>query len=283
MKILVFSDLHLHFWSTYSTPTEIGPSRFADQLNTLKQIINYAKENNITNLIFLGDFFHSRKALETALVYHASEFLNLYLRDFNIIYIAGNHDLTGAGECFSKYITDISPNHVTVEQPSTICLGNSHIALLPWNSKELPSADIALGHIEVKGAWFNKVAQESKGFELEELSGKYKLVLLGHYHMHQKLGNNIIVVGSLNRLTRSDQGLEKGFIVLDLDTLEINFIPVDTFDFPFYIVKKEVKKETKRKVCQIISFEEALKIWLENQKRPELYELAMRYWNEAKN
>lgn len=282
---LIFSDLHLHQWESWSTPTEEGPSRVVDQFNTLRQIYDYAIKNGITEIYFLGDFFHSRKALETSLLSMALNFLSHLFQEaetLRLYMIAGNHDFTGDGKCFLSSIFRQYPK-VTVCETSTSL---SSIAFLPWGTQleRFPEARIALGHIEVQGAWYNEIMQEKKGVSVQSLLDRYELVFLGHYHMHQVITKDrIVVVGSTNRLTRGDQGVPKGFLDVDLDSGFWEFIPLETFDFP------DLEKPTKRNkqsvststVRNVISFEEALRVWLEKAGRVDLLNRAMKYWNEA--
>ncbi len=281
MRCLVFSDLHLHPWTTYSEPTDSGPSRLVDQFNTLSQLVNYARENKVCNILFLGDLFHSRKSLETSLLCNFLNYYNCYLSELKIIAIAGNHDFTGDGKCFTQAISDYTENFLTYSSPLVENIGGCKVAFLPWETEEskLPDADIAVAHLEIKDVWYNRIMQEKKGITMEILEEKYKLTILGHYHMYQEF-EKVVVVGSLNRLTRTDKGYPKGFLDLDLETLSYKFVQVDTFDFPdIEVVETQRKSEKPMEVTkEILSFEEALELWLQNQKRGDLLERVLKYW-----
>jgi DNA repair exonuclease SbcCD nuclease subunit len=63
---------------------------------------------------------------------------------------------------------------------------------------------------------------------MNDLSGKYELVLLGHYHKPQELsGQNIklFYVGSPIQLDWGEKEDEKRFLVVDTDTLDVQSIP----------------------------------------------------------
>ena len=52
---------------------------------------------------------------------------------------------------------------------------------------------------------------------------KQSLCFTGHYHRHQKVSDNLIIVGSPMQHTWGDSGDERGYIILDTDTKKWEF------------------------------------------------------------
>jgi exonuclease SbcD len=84
---------------------------------------------------------------------------------------------------------------------------------------------VLVGHMMVLGAEFGSEQRMFLGSELEALIGAvahpaYDAVLLGHVHRAQALrseGPPVLYAGSLERVDFGDEGLEKGFYVVDIE------------------------------------------------------------------
>ena len=76
MKIILFSDLHIHKFNPFATVIDGVHSRVAHSLEVLKQIFNYAQANGIENIFFGGDLFDTKSILNT-------EFVDLAYTEFN--------------------------------------------------------------------------------------------------------------------------------------------------------------------------------------------------------
>lgn len=287
MRFLVVSDIHLYPWVAYSEATPNGPSRLLDQFNSLNQVLEYSSRNSILNLIILGDLFHSRRSIETELLVLSTNYFRGFFPKFQrVIFVAGNHDLTGRNRCFSCSILHEFSNVEVYTEPKMIHIEDKIVSILPWTADSVTKpADLCLAHVEVQDVWFNTTMKETRGFGLSAFKSMFKLSLLGHYHMAQ-VHDNVVVVGSLNRLSRTDQGQEKRFLDLDLKTLTYKSIPVETFDFPNDI---SVETTSKSEVVQvdykkkILSIEEAFQLFLESRNKSHLLQKTLEFWNEAQS
>ena len=75
-KILLFSDLHAHEYKPFAQPTAQGVnSRLMWILKTLEAIFNYATTNEITQIFFLGDLFHTRPIIYSIVFTEISKLL----------------------------------------------------------------------------------------------------------------------------------------------------------------------------------------------------------------
>jgi len=56
-KVLLFTDLHIY-------PHTKSSERLQDCLDVLKWVFETRKEQNINNILFLGDLFHDREKID---------------------------------------------------------------------------------------------------------------------------------------------------------------------------------------------------------------------------
>jgi len=76
-------------------------------------------------------------------------------------------------------------------------------------------------HHGIKGAWMNDNAQDHEGLELAELTpNRWRAILCGHYHKHQKMGANLWYIGSPWQTGANEAGQAKGFVVWN-DTVPV--------------------------------------------------------------
>ena len=90
LKTLIFSDLHLGKSLSLIKNGNFIPSLDIDEtlINLKKIIIRY----NPNRVIFLGDSFHENKSIQE-INNNYINFLNDILKDLEVIWIEGNHDL----------------------------------------------------------------------------------------------------------------------------------------------------------------------------------------------
>jgi len=218
----------------FITDTHFGVSKIAleDQLKVFDLI---PKDTDV--LFHLGDIFHNKFRLERQLfdtVYR--KFRDLDMEKYIIL---GNHD-------FYSYHKD--PPMTSFEEIAHV-VGHYHNSFfiegytfhcIPYKSsqKELedcinqainnlgPNKNVLLAHIGiiegVVGASNTHLREE---YSLDILHPeKFDLVLLGHYHKHQKIADNVYYIGSPMQLNFGEGGESKGLMVLDTETDKLEFI-----------------------------------------------------------
>jgi len=214
-KIIFFTDLHLHDYKQFSEPIESGiTTRMQITLDTLKAILNYAKENNIEHVFFLGDLFHARKTIKSILLTLVADILKEYA-DYGIElhFVTGNHDLIfndpDAPTVYSKLnfidsITTPTMYEVRHEQ----CTLNYYIAALPFRfslsqiqeeiiyladkvkerSEPPPYPSVLIGHFETDGAAVSDEYVLDTPLAPDTLvQNTFKYIFSGHVHKRQFL------------------------------------------------------------------------------------------------
>ena len=96
MKILIFSDLHLHQWNYGATIVDGMNSRLKDQAKVMRQIANYINDNPMDACVFGGDLVHVHGKIDAAVLkvaYEGLEMISQHLKSPSDMYVlVGNHD-----------------------------------------------------------------------------------------------------------------------------------------------------------------------------------------------
>ena len=211
-------------------------------------------DNNITNLLHLGDVFDVRKNIDYWSLDWAKRvfFDPLKERGIQLHMIVGNHDIF-----YKQSLRINSPqlnlaeydNIVIHSGPETAVIEGTEIFMVPWicedNASEFSSAcsvtesSICMGHLELAGFYANKDYQCQHGTD-PKVFNKFDTVFSGHFHKRSSAGN-ITYLGNPYQMYWNDEGETRGFHLFDLDTQELEFIPnpVNMFHKIYYDEDKQ--------------------------------------------
>lgn len=241
MKILVFSDLHLHNWPYGSTMLDGMNSRLLDGFNVMKQIAEYINDHPVDVCVFGGDLFHTHGNIDSAVLkvaYGGMDRIVQHLaRPCDMYVLVGNHDTSDKSmqvhnmhwmEAMGVNVVD-TPWHnkynglprelsflpytedkeviqnffnVAAEKGATTCFMHQGIAKVPMGS----------------GFLINEI------FTLDMIPDGIKHVYTGHYHEHTRVAANATIIGDTMQLNWNDEGSTKGFLVVDTKTGKIEQI-----------------------------------------------------------
>ena len=223
-KFAIFSDLHLGIKQDSVVWHNIA-------LEWCDWFISENKKRGIKNIVFLGDFFHSRNTISTDTLHLASQILDK-LSIFNLYFILGNHDLHYAN------IPDVSPvnlfngrNNIRVfSKPEILNICGKKVLFCGWGyDLSEYNADILFTHAEINTFKYNtEVEPCTGGYQPSGLLKNYKVIYSGHFHLRQEKRwgeKRVIYVGNTFSMDHSDTVfLDNGFDILDLDNLESEFV-----------------------------------------------------------
>ena len=171
-------------------------------LTVLRQALNKARENQVP-LMIAGDLNETKAVMRAEWVKALIELFEEF-SDVTVHIIDGNHDLNNkAGSKSSLQFLNLM-SHVNVyHEPTEIDLSGVPFALIPYcNTKEafIDAVDKAvskymIGHQGIMGAYMGDYVIDESSVPPEILKD-FDLVLLGHYHKHQWVGDNIMYFGS---------------------------------------------------------------------------------------
>jgi len=248
MKIAIISDTHCGMNNSSDIFIEY-------QRKFYKEVFfPYLKENNITQIIHLGDYYDHRKFINfKALNANRKHFLNILKEEgIHMDIICGNHDvfykntneLCSLKELLGYYTSNVN----IVMKPKVMDYSGCKIALVPWiNSENYVSsikfikecnADVLGAHLELVGFDMMKGMQNTHGMSTE-IFERFDLVLSGHFHTKSSKGN-INYLGSQMEFTWADCEDPKFFHIFDTVTRELT--PVRN---PITIYEKIIYNDSK--------------------------------------
>lgn len=238
MKLLIFTDLHLHDWKQFGLDQKTGLSkRLVEQQSILNQLVTLIQVRKIDGVLFVGDLFHSVGNVATEVLNTAYTFF-YYLKKNNVpvYFVKGNHDLVNrkAPKWF-HYSGKIFDSGETLEG----------LRLVDFNEE--------INYEEIKGYKIVAIHQTpisskvgnfefKEGVNWRELAKNNGLVLFGHIHTRQQLSNNCLVIGSPMALNFGDVN-DRGCYVVDYGTLKYDFIKLDYPQFKTVDNIEDVKED----------------------------------------
>ena len=215
------------------------------------QFFPYLQQNNIKNVIHLGDVMDRRKFVSYRIAKDFRErfLLPFSLLDINLHMLVGNHDI------FFKNTNDVNSLQELVDgrfkkihlysEAKEVNFDGLPILFMPWiNSQNYiyamgmideTKADICMGHLDINGFAMNKgqIVAEN-GMDKSEFK-KFDTVMSGHFH-HKNDDGQIYYLGTPYEIYWNDYDDPKGFHVFDTETRELERIvnPLTIFDKIYY-------------------------------------------------
>ena len=200
--------------------------------------IPYLEANNINNIIHLGDITDRRKWINYKTLDSFRSLIHTLSEKFDLKVIIGNHDtfyrntnainsmdcLFSGGARFQWYSDPTEVWYEGVEHP---------LLFVPWINQgnreqtiemiEKTTAKICLGHLNLQGFEMARGLMNKEGTDRRMFS-KFDMTLSGHFHKRSH-ADNIWYLGSPFEQTWIDCDEERGFHILDTDTMELEFVP----------------------------------------------------------
>ena len=251
IKFIFTGDWHL---SKYSNDKIEISSNLPERLDSLKNamyfIASYAIENNIKYIVIAGDIFHNKSIIHSLALNIFLNFLREH-KDLKFIIIDGNHDLSGKAEGVVSALSclDYEPNITYIHKPLKI----GQILFVPYSCDMIDiiknsSSEYLISHFGLNEGMLNSGISIVADIGIKDLSGKYKTVLLGHYHKPQEIINNNISVyytGSIIELDYGERDEDKRFLLVDTDKNIIESVSTQGYKKHYNF---ELTSENKEKV-----------------------------------
>lgn len=195
----------------------------------------YLKENNIKQILHLGDYYDHRKYINfKALNSNRKVFLDkLKSEGIHMDIIPGNHDvyfkntneLCSLKELLGYYTSNVN----IVMKPKVLDYDGMKVGVVPWiNANNYAEsmdfiknckASILGAHLELQGFDMMPGMPNHDGMSTEHFE-RFELVMSGHFHTKSSKGN-IVYLGNQMEFTWSDCGDPKYFHILDSETREL--------------------------------------------------------------
>lgn len=263
-KALIFSDLHLH-----SHKGRVD--RLQDCVAVLDWIFEQAEQHECRYMFFLGDLFHERAKIDVLNYLRTFECFIRHMDGnlMDVFLLVGNHDMYHRERWDVNSIRPLSAieNVNIIQAPLSLTLANRQIDWLPHTENPIKELDelkkedepaigrapsvpgkILFAHVAVNGAMTNTFYGTKADVIVEydndmipvdvEVFDDWDRVFLGHYHGAQKLSDSVEYVGSPLQLSFGEAFQQKHVIILDLDTLEKEYV-VNNFSPKHLIIKPQ--------------------------------------------
>lgn len=280
MKFIAYSDPHLHPHQSYSKVLPNGMnSRLTDGVQAVSQIYEAGNKLGIP-IVSGGDTFQIKNSVnviaynEVASIFHRrTKFADPDCPDIICI---GNHDMaTHDGSRHALEPLGKLPGFFIPNNPSSVLWPeNILISIIPYPmehgrfsaekfktqldsaienvTKVKPYTSILISHLFTNELMKKHLDREG------DVSGKdllkhFDLVLLGHHHIHDvilggkdSLGGRqkkVISIGSPTQITAAERGEKKGYLIVDTETLDFEFIPLKAPEFHYFEGEKTIIPE----------------------------------------
>ena len=208
-KTIVFSDQHFGVKGNSPLRQKIG-------VQVVKDLIVYAKKNHVANMIFCGDWFHSRSSVDVSTLDIAFKCIQALAKHCNIWMIIGNHDLylKNSVEVSSVNIFKDIPNVRVIAEPITVKLNSKSALLVPWLSNLdgylKSSFDFMLGHFEISSKFLIQSYVEANSAKLRASSDSMKMIdedLSSSNYVKAEQNNSTGLLGSFVELVKPHTGV----------------------------------------------------------------------------
>jgi DNA repair exonuclease SbcCD nuclease subunit len=218
-------------------------------LECLEWIYDEAVRRGIKNVIFAGDLFHDRHKINTYAYDSTFTILQKYKDLVNSYYVLGNHDLYYRTNSLISSVNPLAYVVNVIDSPTKVTIDGRDIDFLPYTEKpsedlaKIPKkAEILISHLSVQDAILNSKFKIKYTSDFEEkiqdiptdIFQDYRKVFLGHFHYRQKVTDKIEYIGSPLQLSFGEANDQKGYLILDLETLETEFVE-NTFSPKYYV------------------------------------------------
>jgi DNA repair exonuclease SbcCD nuclease subunit len=209
------------------------------------------RQRGITEADILGDLINDKSIIYTIAQDAFKDFIQRN-DDFHFRIISGNHDMSSTGETQKSAITVFdSYDNVDCIPYAPMELGN--ITYVPYcgnfldTLKDIEPNDILISHLGLNEAMLQSGLSRVDKITLRDLSSKFKLAILGHYHKPQHLETpnlQAYYAGNIIHKDWNDKNEKKSYLIYDTETLEVEVIPITGFrEFREYIIESPDQKD----------------------------------------
>ena len=283
VRILIFSDLHLHNHVYGATLIEGVNSRLLDGAAVLDQIAEYVYVNPVDEIVFCGDLFHTHGKLDATVLKVAFEgFDNIRLlhgKPYHITALVGNHDTADKTmQTHAMHWLDALGVNVvdgawhngakTSGLPADLSFlayteSVDEIQQFLNDAAAKGGNPVCFLHAGVDGVPMKSGFVPGSAFNTGMIPAGIQHVFSGHYHPHMRVTDKATVVGTPLQLNWADEGDTRGFLIYDTDTGVIEQIPIYAPKFVTYNMTnalrlgRQVQDEVEGNFVRVINYDPA--------------------------
>lgn len=244
MKIAILNDTHCGIRNS-SDVFMAYQERFYSEV-----FFPHLKENNITQILHLGDYYDNRKTINFKALQHNRKIFLEKLREYGITMdiIPGNHDvyfkntneLNALKELQGHYMNEVN----LIMEPTEMNYDGLTVGLVPWINSENEQASLEFlantkatvigAHLELQGFEMARGQVCMSGMSKSHFD-RFETVFTGHFHAKSSQGN-IHYLGAQYEFFWNDCDDPKHFHVLDTETRKVEAIrnPLTIYEKIYY-------------------------------------------------
>ncbi len=237
MRILHFSDTHLGYQAFDVVNDQGINAREQDVYDAFERVVDRVLELRPDVVIHAGDFFHRPSPSNRALTFGLEQLRRICDLKIPVVIIGGNHETPKtiynspilrafrSLECVHPFFSD---RWECFETEQLAIHGVPHINDRRLLFDELERLEPVAGKYNIlmlhtslgKRYLMDEYGEQIFPPEFEAKLAAFDYIALGHWHNYQQIGlhPNAWYAGSTERLSDTEIGAEKGFILLDVQT-----------------------------------------------------------------
>ena len=194
-----------------------------------EQFFPYLEQNDIKTIIHLGDILDRRKYVNFKTLTDFNNKIVSQFKKYDTHFIVGNHDTYYKNTNEVNAPKELLSEFKVYSDPQKITIAGHDILIIPWVTPEnydrtkmmleQETADIVMGHLEIKGFEMHTGHHSDVGVE-KSMFNRFETVLSGHFHKKSDDGH-IFYLGCQYEMTWSDYKCPKHFHIYDTETREL--------------------------------------------------------------
>ncbi len=224
------ADPHIHNYSAFDQ----DGSRLQNCIRLVSELIKCAETNGVTDIVCCGDWF-DKPVLHATVVNAAAKVVNSVPKGMRILTISGNHDMFSTKrygqpqQTAVQYLADLCPRFDVFDDVGVRLDEETALFGIPYydDPQEYNRAlDAAVAEAEAGNEFkILVIHQTPMGLDNAMIQTDtdpndprydvFDLVLCGHIHTRQFITDKFVVVGTPIHRSAEDQGLEKGYFLVD--------------------------------------------------------------------
>lgn len=262
MRLMICGDIHIGKYKLGGIDSEMGiNSHLRRIVNSFDFLINKAIDLKCDKFVILGDLFKTRMPDDIERKMLAQKLKKIVDNGIEVWIVLGNHDLFRDTKISVVSVIEVLkvPGIVIFDTFTEWVVEGTRFVFVPWRwgtdyeyIKKSNLFTILFGHLSVEGA---VLGSEKAYVSIEDGSVKWQyfenvdFAFLGHIHKYQKVLDNVVYVGNVERIDFSEKDDKKFGVVCEIqngemswDLVEIDAIKMVEVNTTFDTYKEDLEK-----------------------------------------
>lgn len=249
MRLLHVSDTHLGYSEYGKVDSRTGLNqREQDFYDAWNQVVEAALAHKPEVLVHAGDLFHTSRPTNRAIRVALEGIQRIVQAGIELVMVSGNHStprIAATGSIFESIALFPKVHAAYSARYERFSIGDVDFHCVPHCalSEELEAAFKAVAFrpqarynvLVTHGAWTSGQTYSMGEFNEQRLPDveaalmrTFDYIALGHYHRHIAIKPHVCYSGATERTSLNEWANETGFLLVDLESREVQYFPVDS-------------------------------------------------------